>query len=116
MSASCLFCSIIDGSEPSRKVYESEDFLVIHNKFPKAPVHVLILDKQHREKQNTLAGKFSTEGYWDKMFMSIYETIKLLGLDKTGYKLVNNGAGYNHFEHEHFHLLGGSKSEPVGET
>ena len=36
-----------------------------------------------------------------------------LELDKTGYKLGNNGAGYNHFEHEHFHVMGGTKKEPL---
>jgi hypothetical protein len=45
-----------------------------------------------------------------------FQTIKHLGLNRTGYKLVNNGAGYNHFEHEHLHILGGSREEPAGRT
>ena len=49
-------------------------------------------------------------------FGAIFDTITRLGLVRTGYKLVNNGAGYNHFEHEHFHILGGSKEEPGGRT
>ncbi|NIT04443.1 hypothetical protein GTO10_06110, partial [Candidatus Saccharibacteria bacterium] len=47
---------------------------------------------------------------------AVWETIRHLGLDKSGYKLVNNGAGYNHFEHEHMHILGGTKAEPGGKT
>jgi diadenosine tetraphosphate (Ap4A) HIT family hydrolase len=63
-----------------------------------------------------LAGKYSKEGYYEKIFAVIYEMVVKYQLDKTGYKLVNNGAGYNHFEHEHFHLLGGSETEPGGST
>lgn len=112
----CLFCSIVKGEEPSKTVLELEDFVVIENKFPVAPVHVLVLDKHHKEKKDTLSGKYSDAEYWDKMFEAIYKSVKHLGLDKTGYKLVNNGAGYNHFEHEHFHILGGSEEEPGGST
>lgn len=110
----CLFCQIVLGKKPCKKVLETENFLVIHNKFPKAPTHVLILDKKHREKRNTISGK--SQSYWDLMFKAVYKTIKYFNLDKTGYKLVNNGAGYNHFEHEHIHVLGGSKQEPGGPT
>ena len=50
----CLFCKIVEGSEPSVKVTETKEFLVIKNKFPKAPIHVLVLDKKHREKTDTM--------------------------------------------------------------
>ena len=106
----CLFCSIVSGKEPSEKVLETNEFLVVKNKFPTAPIHILVLDKKHREKPETISGQH--EGYWDKMMAAVYKAIKHLGLDKTGYKLINNGAGYNHFEHEHMHVLGGSKEEP----
>jgi len=110
----CLFCQIVKGEAPSEKILETDEFLVIKNKYPVAPVHVLVLDKQHRVKKDTISGKYI--GYWDKLFGTVFDTIRKLGLDKTGYKLVNNGAGYNHFEHEHIHILGGSKEEPAGRT
>ncbi|MFH1565766.1 MAG: HIT domain-containing protein [bacterium] len=103
----CLFCKIVKGIEPSKKVLETEDFLVIHNKYPVAPIHLLVLDKNHNEKKQTLSGEIA--GYWDKMINTAYLAINKLNLDKTGYKLENNGAGYNHFEHEHLHILGGIK-------
>jgi len=114
----CLFCKIISGEEPSEKIIETDEFLVIKNKYPVAPIHVLVIDKRHREKKDTISGSFSgkNKNYWDKMFVAIFGTITKLGMTKTGYKLVNNGAGYNHFEHEHFHVLGGSKEEPGGST
>lgn len=54
--------------------------------------------------------------FWGKIMPVVFEVVSELGLDKTGYKLVNNGAGYNHFEHEHIHILGGTKTEPGGAT
>jgi len=110
----CLFCKIVAGSEPSKKILETDNFLIIESKFPVAPVHVLVLDKNHREKADTISGKHS--GFWDEMMWAVWEAIRHLGLDKSGYKLVNNGAGYNHFEHEHMHILGGTKAEPGGKT
>lgn len=110
----CLFCKIVEGEEPSEKVLEAENFLVIKNKYPVAPVHLLVLFKKHREKEDTISGECS--GFWDEMMAACWEAIRHFGLDKTGYKLVNNGAGYNHFEHEHMHILGGTKEEPAGRT
>ena len=101
----CLFCRIVVGKEPCQKVLETDDFLVVYDKYPEAPIHLLVLDKSHNEKKETLSGKIS--GYWDKMIEAAFKAITALGLDKTGYKLENNGAGYNHFEHEHLHIMGG---------
>ena len=111
---SCLFCQIVAGEAPSEKVLELEEFLVIKNKYPKAPVHVLVLDKSHRLKADTMSGVFQSDGYWDKMMAAAWEAIINLGLDKNRYKIINNGAGYNHFEHQHIHIMGGSKEEPGG--
>ena len=110
----CLFCKIVKGEEPSRKVLETEKFVVIHNKYPVAPVHLLVLDKSHNEKADTVSG--SLRPYWDDFMEAVWKAIEHFNLDKTGYKLVLNGAGYNHFEHEHMHILGGTKEEPGGRT
>lgn len=114
MSEDCLFCQIVAGTAPSKKVLETDNFLVIENKYPAAPVHVLVLSKKHLEKPETISGKYP--GFWDGMIKASWEAIRQLGLDKTGYKFVNNGAGYHHFDHEHLHVLGGTKGEPVGKT
>jgi len=112
----CLFCKIVRGTELCTKIWENDGFLVIKNKYPKAPVHILVLDKAHREKEATMTGEFAGEGYWDKLMAAAWGAIKQLGLNKTGYKIVNNGAGYHHFEHQHLHIMGGSKTEPGGES
>lgn len=112
MNETCLFCKIAEGSEPCVKVLEFDEFIVIKNKYPQAPIHVLVLDKKHREKTETMRGDFESDTYWDKIMSVAWKAIVKLGLDKTGYKIVNNGAGYNHFEHQHLHIMGGSKEEP----
>lgn len=113
----CLFCQIVVGESPSKKVWENEEFLAIENKYPQAPVHVLVMPKEHMKKKEVVEiNSEQNMEFWGKMMDAVFQVVKHLGLDKTGYKLVNNGAGYNHFEHEHTHVLGGSKEEPAGKT
>ena len=110
----CLFCKIVAGEEKGTKVWESDEFLCIKNKYPISPVHVLVMPKSHIKKEEVATSQSSA--FWSKIMGAVFAVVAKLGLDKTGYKIVNNGAGYNHFEHEHVHILGGSKSEPGGQT
>lgn len=110
----CLFCQIAKGEAPSTKVWEDEDFVAIVNKFPVAPVHLLVLPKDHVSKKELV--EQGIPGFWEDLLAASITVIKDQGLDKKGYKLVNNGAGYNHFDHEHMHVLGGTKGEPGGKT
>ena len=43
----CIFCKIVDGSIPSKKVYEDEKILAFYDLEPQAPVHVLVIPKEH---------------------------------------------------------------------
>lgn len=113
---SCLFCRIAAGEEPSVVVWENEEFVCIENKYPVAKVHVLVMPKDHTEKKTVSGGGLQNEPFWGKIMTAVFAVVAQLGLDKTGYKIVNNGAGYNHFEHEHLHILGGTKEEPGGKT
>ena len=110
----CLFCKIGSHQEPAKIVWEDEDYIAINNKFPVSPVHVLVMPKEHIRK--TEVGTSANRMFWGKIMSIVFGVVELLGLDKTGYKIVNNGAGYNHFDHEHIHVLGGSKTEPGGKT
>ena len=65
----CIFCKIIDGQIPSRKVYEDDEVLAFHDIAPWAPVHVLIIPKAHiasmaqlRPEDAPLMGKIMTLG------------------------------------------------------
>lgn len=110
----CLFCRIGEKKEPAEIVWEDDEFMAIKNKYPVAPTHVLVMPKHHVKKAEV--GTSQSGMFWGKIMPVVFEVVALLGLDKTGYKLVNNGAGYNHFEHEHIHILGGTKTEPGGST
>lgn len=110
----CLFCKIVAGEEPAEMVWESEEFLCIKNKYPVAKIHVLVMPKAHIRKMEVATSE--SGAVWGKIMESVFAVVSLLGLDKTGYKIVNNGAGYNHFEHEHVHIMGGSKEEPGGKS
>jgi histidine triad (HIT) family protein len=109
----CLFCKIVKGEEPSKRVLETGNFVVIENKFPVAPVHLLALSKKHCEKKDTISGSHS--GFWDAAFAAAWEAIKKFGLENA-YKIVVNGGAYSHFPHEHLHILGGTREEPGGRT
>ena len=43
----CIFCKIVDGAIPSNKVYEDDKIIAIHDLEPQAPVHVLVMPKEH---------------------------------------------------------------------
>jgi histidine triad (HIT) family protein len=100
----CLFCQIINGDAPSVKVWENDDFLAIENKYPEAPIDILVMPKSHIEKSLT---RTVPENFWNEFMAAIWAVAAEKGYDKAGYKLENNGAGYNHFEHEHMHILSG---------
>ncbi len=108
----CLFCQIAKGQEPSTKVWENEEFVAIVNKYPKASIHLLVLPKAHVSKKDLVSG--SDPHFWGHLMSAVFSVVRQKGMDKTGYKLVNNGGGYNHFDHEHVHVMGGEAAEPGG--
>lgn len=110
----CLFCKIVSGEEPGTKVWENDDFIAIENKYPVAPTHILVMPKAHIRKQEVATSESGE--FWGKIMPAVFSVVHELKLDESAYKLVNNGKGYAHFEHEHMHILGGSKTEPGGAT
>jgi histidine triad (HIT) family protein len=102
----CIFCKIVAGEIPNNTVHENEDFLAFHDLYPKAPVHVLVIPKKHIDCFQEVDAETMA-----KMTPFIQETAKILGIDKTGYRLVTNNGndGGQEIFHLHFHLLGGGK-------
>ena len=103
----CIFCNIINGEIPSVKVYENEYVYAFNDITPVAPVHVLIIPKEHIESINDI--KEENSDIVSKLYLAVVEIAKQLGIDKTGYRIVTNcgeAAGQT-VHHIHFHLLGG---------
>ena len=104
----CIFCKIAAGEIPSKKVYEDEKILAFYDIEPQAPVHVLIIPKEHIASADELSADNSAiVGY---IFSKLPEITASLGL-KNGYRVVNNCKedGCQSVFHLHFHLLGGKK-------
>lgn len=102
----CIFCKIVNGEIPNNTVHENEHFLAFHDLYPKAPVHILIIPKQHVDCFQDTKPEMMAE-----MTVFMQETARKTGLDIPGYRLItNNGKdGGQEIEHLHFHLLGGGK-------
>lgn len=106
----CLFCKIVKNEEQAEKVFENEDFVVIKNKFPKAPVHLLLIPRIHYSKKDTLLGE--NVSVWESFFNVQKQVVDKLGISPD-YQLLINAPGYAHFDHEHMHIISGLE-EPLG--
>ncbi len=103
----CLFCNIIDGSVPSQKVYEDDMIYAFKDINPVAPVHIVIVPKEHIDCANSVT--VDNSKYVARIFEKIPEIAKLCGIDS--YRIINNcgeDAGQS-VMHLHFHLVGGKK-------
>jgi histidine triad (HIT) family protein len=101
----CVFCKIINGILPAKKIYEDDDLLIIEDIEPQAPDHFLIIPKKHIEGVDSLQN--ADKELIGKMFM----VSKILAKDRKvqdgAFRLVvNNGelAGQSVF-HLHMHFL-----------
>lgn len=110
----CIFCKIINGELPSKKIYEDELVYVFEDIAPAAPIHYLIIPKEHISSAKEITPENS------HIIAHIYEVIAKLAKDlklEDGFRIVNNCgelAGQTVF-HIHFHLLAGRKLEwPAG--
>ena len=102
----CLFCKIIAGEIPCTKVYEDDYVFAFRDINPMAPVHVLVMPKEHI----CCADKIdeTNSALVAKVFEAVPKIAKAEGLTN-GYRVVNNCGedGGQTVKHIHFHLLGG---------
>jgi len=107
----CLFCKIVAGEIPAKKVFESSDVMAFWDIHQKAPVHILIIPKIHISGVNETADKDSD--ILGKLIIAAKEVGKKEGVDKSGYRLIINQGPHSgqEVDHLHVHLLGG---KPLG--
>lgn len=105
----CLFCKIINGEIPSAKVYEDDLVYAFRDINPAAPVHILIIPKEHICCANELEEKH--QQLIGHIILTAKKIAEQEGIAQDGYRIINNcgeNAGQTVF-HLHFHLLAGEK-------
>lgn len=110
----CIFCSIINGDIPSKKVYEDEVCYAFSDINPQAPVHCLVVPKLHISSADEISSENAE--VVAHIFSVIPKIAKELSLSG-GYRVITNVGddGCQSVKHLHFHILGGKKlSENMG--
>lgn len=107
----CIFCKIIEGELPSKKVYEDEHVVAFHDLYPIAPVHILMIPKKHitslldiKEEDKELIGH---------LHLSLQKVAEQMEVTESGFRIVTNIGkhGQQTVHHLHYHLLGGRQLE-----
>ncbi|MFG6666901.1 histidine triad nucleotide-binding protein [Halomonas sp. HNIBRBA4712] len=103
----CLFCKIINREIPADIVYEDEYVLAFNDIDPKAPVHQLIIPKQHIATLNDITSEqLAVVG---RLQYTAAHLAREQGFAEEGYRVVMNcnGMGGQTVYHIHMHLMGG---------
>jgi histidine triad (HIT) family protein len=107
----CIFCKIVRGDISSRKVFEDEDVFAFHDVRPLAPVHFLIIPKEHVPTLYD-AGMAQHRAY-GKMLALAGELARKEGASDGFRTIINTGrVGHQEVYHVHMHVIGGP--EPLG--
>lgn len=102
----CIFCKIVKGDIPSNKIYEDDKVLAFHDISPEAPIHFLVIPKEHIKSANDINEKNSH--IISHIFLVINKIVRELNIAEAGYRIVNNCGkdGGQTVDHIHFHVLG----------
>ena len=103
----CIFCRIVCGDIPSAQVYEDEEFVAFRDIAPAAPVHILIVPRQHVASIDDLGP--SDAAFVGRLVLVAAQIARDEGIAGDGYRLGTNVGklGGQSVFHLHFHLLGG---------
>jgi histidine triad (HIT) family protein len=104
----CLFCKIVAGTIPAKKVFEDHDAIAFRDIHPQAPVHILVVSKKHYSSLADVGASVEEKallGHLLSVVSQIAQTEKLVH----GYRTVINTSkdGGQTVDHLHLHLLGG---------
>ena len=104
----CIFCKIAKGEIPANKAYEDENMVIIHDLNPQAPVHLLLIPKDHYANVCEMNDEQALA--LAKCVKKLSTLVDELGL-QDGFRLVSNKGenGCQSVQHLHIHILGGRK-------
>lgn len=107
----CIFCKIINREIPAKIVYEDEHVIAFDDINKSAPVHILVIPKQHME--NVLEIDEENATTIGHIHLAINKIAREQGFDKTGFRLISNCGkdAEQSVKHLHYHVLGG---RPLG--
>lgn len=108
MSHDCLFCRIAAGDEPADVVVDDDDLIVFHDKFPRAPVHLLVVPRTHLDSAHDLTPEHT------ELLARCFAAARTVAEQHDiadGYRVVTNigRSGGQAIFHLHFHVLGGKQ-------
>lgn len=105
----CIFCQIIAGERPARRIFEDDTAVAFHDTMPQAPVHILIVPREH------IGGPLEVDGTNERVIGHLIAVAAQIARQEEiavdGYRLVLNqgrNGGQSVF-HLHLHLLGGRR-------
>jgi histidine triad (HIT) family protein len=107
----CIFCKIVAGEIPGKKIYEDDEFLAFHDVNAQAPVHFLVIPKRHI--RNIMELESGDSGLAGRLLYRAQALAAELGCGEKGARFVINckSDGGQTVDHLHCHVLGG---RPLG--
>ncbi|MBP1961465.1 histidine triad nucleotide-binding protein [Paenibacillus aceris] len=110
----CIFCKIVAGELPSKKVYEDGEILAFHDIQPASPIHVLIIPKKHIA--SLADAKAEDWPLMGQMQAAAAQIARELDVEESGYRVITNiGANAGQIVHHiHYHLMAGARLSPLG--
>ena len=104
----CIFCKIVAGQIPSRKAYEDDELLVFHDIAPWAPVHLLLIPKEHVPSMYELDDRHTA--LLGRMLSMAPKLMREHGVTNGFRTLINTGKdGMQEVQHLHVHVMGGPR-------
>ena len=107
MNENCLFCRIAKGEISAKLVAETDEAVAFRDIDPKAPVHVLVIPRQHLTSLATA----EDEELLGQLLMFVAKIARTEGISESGYRVVANTGpdGGQSVDHLHLHLMGGRR-------
>ena len=109
----CIFCKIARHEIPSEVVYENDTVIGFRDISPMAPVHILIIPKEHINPK--IAVSEEEAKVVSDIFLAAREIAKQEEINERGFRIISNTGDDSgqEVEHLHFHVLGGKKLGPM---